>query len=304
MITHLKYTSYLLILVIYLNPTLSGQQGNPFDIARIDVEQPTKASTELDNTSKQELTKLDTDNPFEISHIPIRKNQFDEIKKLNSSDENKQENIELSYIPLWLIVLSMCLLAVIFIMRRDHLMYIFRSINNSNFMRSFGYTENYGLNKIYTLGYLIFLINCSLFIYLVVSGLYKLDRINVLAYIMGFSIIFFVGKHIFNSLLGWTFIKTKEAQLYNFCISTFNNLNGIIFLILNILIVFGNDTWLKPLALFGVAFFIIALLSRHYKGLLIIYKYFNSHFFHFFLYFCAFEISPWLIVYAYVKKLF
>ena len=66
---------------------------------------------------------------------------------------------------------------------------------------------------------------------------------------------------------------------------------------------FGRPEWIKSLAIVGSFFFVIALLSRYYKGLRIGQNQLNGYFFHFFLYFCAFEFAPWILIYTAVRDL-
>ena len=54
------------------------QVKNPFDLLRKDTMETASAPA----TTESELsfdTKLDDENPFSVSHIPIRKNQYKEI---------------------------------------------------------------------------------------------------------------------------------------------------------------------------------------------------------------------------------
>lgn len=284
-----------------LNSTLIAQINNPFDLIRaisdsIELEvEPVKPLSES--------TKLVGDNPFNISHIPIRKNQYQEIEKLNVTRNSGKETISLSYLPLWIIIISMCLIAYQFFIKSDHLAVLVKSISNDNFMRMTSYDENQGRSVGYIVGYFVFLLNFSLFLYLILVNQYGIDINYLYIIVLGLVVMFFLGKHVVNSIFGWLFNVRKEANFYDFVIITNYNLMAAIFLVLNIFLVFGADSWLKPLAVIGIFLFIIFLLSRYYKGLKIGHSYLNNYFIHFFIYFCAFEISPWLITYTIVKNL-
>ena len=296
----MRLCSILLLLIIFTG-TLQSQTKNPFSIVRTDSV-PTEVIEETPQV--EESTKLEGENPFDVSHIPIRKNQYKEIERLAISNRGVEETISLSYLPLWMIILSMCLLVFILFSKRDHLATLIRSISNNNFMKMTNYGENGGRTIPYIVGYLIFLINIALFIYLYVTKQFDYNPDFFFAMVLLGTTVVFLGKHLVNLFFSWIFHMDKELRLYDFTIISFYNILGLFFLVLNILIVFGRNSWLKPLVVVGVLMFIIFLLSRYYKGLRIGQGQLNRHFIHFFLYFCAFEFSPWVIVYTVVKGFF
>jgi len=294
-----KLLSVALIFLISIK--LIGQVKNPFDIIRSTQDTVEKLSPIEANQT--ESTKLEGDNPFSISHIPIRKNQYAEIENLTTTQNTGRENISLAYLPLWIIIISLCLIAYQLFIKRDHLAILIKSLTNDNYMRMTNYEENGGRSVGYFIGYLIFLLNFSLFLYLILTKHFGIDRDYFYLILLGLAVLFFVGKHFINTFFGWLFNASKESQIYDFAIITNYNLMAAIFLIINIFLVFGAATWVKPLAILGVLMFIIFLLSRYYKGLKIGHSYLNNYFLHFFLYFCAFEISPWFITYSLVRNL-
>jgi len=287
--------AFLIVFIYSMSPGFS-QQANPFDIIRND----TLEKELIPNNEKQdeETTKLEGDNPFTVSHIPIRKNQYEQIEQLKIRDSSAEESISISYLPLWVIAFSMSLLALVLVRRKHHIISLVRSLFNVNLMRLMANEENNGLSISYLSGYLLFLINLALFIFLVgdktfANGIqwgYFMIFISVL--------IFFLGKHLLLSLFGNLYEFEKEAILYGFTIVSLYNILGLFFLSFNILLLFGPDSWIRPIAIVGIGVFLMFLISRYYKGLYIGRKYLNKNFFHFFLYFCAFELSPWVVLYS------
>jgi len=273
-----------------------SQQTNPFDILRKD----TLEAEDIPNNEDQveETTKLEGDNPFSVSHIPIRKNQYEQIEQLKIRDSSAEESISISYLPLWVIAFSMSLLAFVLVRRKHHIMSLLRSIFNVNLMRLMANEENNGLSISYLSGYLLFLINLALFIFLVGDKTFANGM--QWGYFMIFiaALAFFWGKHLFLFLFGKLYEFEKEATLYGFTIVSFYNILGLFFLSFNILLLFGPDSWIRPIAILGIGVFLIFLISRYYKGLYIARNYLNRNFFHFFLYFCAFELSPWVMLYS------
>lgn len=301
----MKKVLLLIVFVIHSYGSY-GQASNPFDIIRSTQDTVVTKRVTIEETG----TKLSGDNPFTVSHIPIRKNQLQEIEKLTMTNKVAEEDISLFSLPLWILMGSLCLLAFVLFNKKDHLTILIRSLASENFMRMTNYEEKGGFSLIYMLGYGLYIFNFSLFIFLILTRLFKIRENSDHALfsdwrffgtILLASCAFFLGKHLVNTFFSWVFHLSKESKLYDFTIISIYNLLGICFLLLNILILFGPSAWLKGLAIIGVLLFIIFLLSRHYKGVRIGVHQLNNYFFHFFLYFCAFEISPWVVVYTFIK---
>lgn len=295
---------FISTILITLGCALYGQAGNPFSIIRSnDSTVVEEVSTPAPAVTEEVSTKLEGTNPFSVSHIPIRKNQYEEIERLAISNRTVEENISLSYFPLWILIGSLCLLAFLLFNRKDHLTLLIRSVLNDNFMKMSNYENDGGRSVSYISGYVIFLLNVALCIYLFITKQYEIDQSFLYLIIFGGVSLFFVGKHVVNSLFSWIFHVTKESKLYDFTIITIYNLLSVVFLTINILLVFGPKSWVQPLSIVVILFFIIALISRYYKGIKIGQSLLNNHFVHFFLYFCAFEFSPWIILYSSVRDL-
>ena len=281
--------------------SVQAQVKNPFDIERSDTE--TEVTPPPAASDQPIDTKLDDDNPFSVSHIPIRKNQYKEIEQLALPKGQVQENISLAYLPLWLIIVSMSILAYLLFMKRDHLAVLIKSIMNDNFMKLSNYETNGGKNVVYILGYVLFLINFALLLFLLCTKLFDYNIQYLYWGLLLLTLIFFWGKHLVSLVGSWILRLSKETSLYDFTLISIYNLVGVTLLVINILMVFGPQGWERGLGFAGVGIFIISLLSRYYKTLRIGQSQLNNHFFHFFLYFCAFEIAPWVIVFKVVKDL-
>ena len=293
-------------MILLMSVSLNAQRSNPFDIYHKSTPVQDSISTpEPAVVTVEDAIKIEGSNPFDISHIPIRKNQIQEIERLSfkKEDQNK-ETIAIGYWPLWVLALSLILLAVLIYLKKDHFITLVRSLFNENYMRMTQYEQNAGLNAIYLLGYIIFILNVALFIYLIVSRIFGYIIPYQFGYILLGLLGLYLGKHLVNFIASHIFFTQKENEVYDFTIISFYNILAPFFVILNILVVFGLNSWHKPIAVAGVFIYIISLIARYYKGLRIGRKFVNDYFFHFFIYFCAFEISPWVIVYTLVKDLF
>ena len=294
-----KFVSIIFLLLLV--ESLAAQPNNPFNVIRSENQQilTDTISPEL----QEDITKIEGENPFDISHLPIRKNQYKEIEKLTVREESSKETISIAYKPLWSIILSLCILAFIIFIKKDHIISLIKSLFNENYLRLMDYESNGGKNQIYILGYILFLSNLTLFIYLYLTRELDVNMNYIYIRLMVASLIFFIGKHILLNFIAYVFNVEKESHLYNFKLISDYNVLGIIFLILNILIIFGPEIWLKTIGIAGLTIFFLFVITRYYRGIHIAKKYFGQNFFHFFIYFCAFEFSPWVIVYTLVKNL-
>lgn len=278
---------------------VNAQQTNPFDLKRsdsIDIEEPV---VEEQEDPLQEI-KIDADNPFTVSHIPIRKNQYEQIEKLTINKHQAEESISIVHLPLWIVIISLCLLAFMILRQKSHVYNLLRNMLNQNLMRQKAYDERGGLSMVYAVGYLIFLLNVALFLYMINGKLFEAQTTGFLYILLAVSL-FFIGKHIVLSIVSALYEFDKEAKVYSFTIATIYNILALVFLSINTIILFGPDSWIRFLAILTFIVFVIFLFSRYYKGLYVARKYLSQYFFHFLLYFCAFEFSPWLIVYGLVR---
>ena len=152
----------VLILLTFSCSVLSGQQSNPYDIIRNDS--IAKEIPVVETEPEAESTKIEGENPFSVSHIPIRKNQYEQIEQLNIRNRSAEESISISYLPLWVIAFSMCLLAFVLVRRKHHIVSLIRSVFNNNLMRLSANEENNGLSLIYLCGYTLFVVTLALFV--------------------------------------------------------------------------------------------------------------------------------------------
>jgi len=209
-----KKIFYFLFFTMLLQVGAYCQTHNPFSIIRSDSVVEEAVLEEI--VPVDESTKIEGDNPFTVSHIPIRKNQYDEIERLAISRSNVEENISLSYLPLWLIVLSLCLAAYMLFIKKDHIGVLIRSLTNENFMRLSNNEVNGGKSVPYVLGYFIFLLNIALFVFLYLTKQFDISVSFLYLKILLLTVVFYIGKHAVNSFFSWVFHLRKESRLYDF----------------------------------------------------------------------------------------
>ena len=116
-----------------------------------------------------------------------------------------------------------------------------------------------------------------------------------------YSIIFvaliYLGKFLFLKIIGWLFGVQKATDMYIFIVFMVNKMLGIFLLPILVLLAFPHPV-LHP---------IVVVLSLFLVGFLFAYRFFISfkpvrsevkiNRFHFFLYLCAFEIAPLILIY-------
>ncbi|MBL7794861.1 MAG: DUF4271 domain-containing protein [Saprospiraceae bacterium] len=107
--------------------------------------------------------------------------------------------------------------------------------------------------------------------------------------------VLFLAKHILVNILGALFPVANEARRYNFLIMVFNCVLGLFLVPFNFLIAFarhyGDFMVFWTLALAGIFY-----LYRAMRATAIGSKFLSGNLFHFFLYLCAVEIAPAVVL--------
>lgn len=244
--------------------------------------------------------KIET-NPFDVSHIPIRKSKLK--KEANAFKAVKTEVNQKKYgekksnaFLFWLNLLTGFILAIVINTQRGALSKITKAITNENVLKLNHREEKKGVSGHYFLLYFSYVINAAIFVYLILYNMKGLSGWMVFQYCFLGILAIYLGRHLFLSFLGITFPFKKEASLYGFTIQSFNLFIGIILIPLNLIIAFGPQNIAVPLIYITIVFIGLLLLLRSFRGILIATRYISSNLFHFLLYLCAFEILPILLL--------
>lgn len=253
----------------------------------------------------EDANSVDPSNPFEVDHIPIRKNQIAD-KKVNSSvsypERSSQPSLKISnkdvqvIVPLVVLLLSALMMGFVVFNNKRFLGNIRQAIVNRNYMSSF--KGKIGKNFLPQFGvmYLVFVLNLALFIYLVFHQSIQMTPMKTIGLTVIGLILLYLGRHLFMSLFGWIFELETETSAYSFVIAIVNVCIGIFLIPINLLLAFGPELLGKPLILLAFGIIVLFLTFRYFRGALISSKYILNRFFQFFLYFCTFEIVPVLII--------
>lgn len=247
---------------------------------------------------EERFEELRAKNPFEVSHIPIRRKG----PSIGQIPLDIKPKVNTNFI-FWLMLFSWLLLAVVLGNKRDILPKLSRSLFNENVLKLTKRQDGEGLNLHYVLMYIVFFINASVFIYLI--GKQYFDEPSVWTWfliLLSIAAIYIV-RHIVMRFIGWLFPLEKESSLYSFTIMVINLLLGLFLIPVNLLMAFGPENLFKPAFIVGLVIIGILLLIRYLRGLFISANFVVSNFFLFFVYLCTLELAPLLIGYRLITNL-
>ena len=116
----------------------------------------------------------------------------------------------------------------------------------------------------------------------------------------------YLGKYLVLKLAGWIFNIRSATDTYIFIVFLVNKMIGIFLLPFIVLISFPNEYFLPVLILLSYIMLVLFLGYRFVNSFRPIRSEIKVNRFHFFLYLCAFEIAPLLLIYkvllAYVER--
>ena len=356
---NMKKSWYSFFFLLFVSLSLSSWQSNPFDIKSRNnqdttildtiISEPVQqvplenfqekqdSSSIIDNNSVENTTesflekqqkKIISENPFNVSHIPIRKklkvdpkpikevqqkepesvvekaDNRDTIKSENEIDLGDLQDVPTNKFIFWLILFQLLILTSVLSLNREIVRKIYRSITNDNFAKLIARDYNNGFNAFFMILYLVFWFSFSTFVYLILRHFYEFDGIiNFLYVLLSVFGIYFI-RHTFLGFLSWTFPRQRSSTYYNFMVVIFNNFLGLLLIPINVAIAYAPHQ-LSLVALYvGITLTILAFLLRFLRGSFHAYGFIRQNLLHFFLYLCTCEIAPVVILVKVLTKLF
>ena len=146
---------------------------------------------------------------------------------------------------------------------------------------------------------LLFLFSGGLFVTLLT--MYKqwsdLPFWNLYAYITGLLLLIYTGKYIFIVFSGWVFNNMEAAQGYIFLVSMVNRIMGILLVPFTVFLAFAGEQLVAIVATLSMGLLVILLLYRYLVSFGSLRNDLKINAFHFFLYLCAIEILPMVLIY-------
>ena len=281
--------------LLFFYQMVNAQQGevNPFElpdrIALLDSMLTTSDSMLFDSILAENNNPFDVFNFEKNTTTPIAP----EIRE--TQDSEPIPNIWMGGIILVLGVL----MAILNTAHSTDLQRTFRSFTNQNILNFNFRSQKSRITTMYIIAYILYAISVGSFLYLL--GWYfgvpvMTSSIYSALICMAFVAVVIFGKHALLHIIGWIMPFDKELSMYNHIIAIFNQVLGIALLPFIVVAAFAPDPF-KKIALFGgLGLILLVYLYRSIRGFLISGKFLTVHKFHFFLYLCAVEIAPVLIL--------
>lgn len=297
--------------------TLSTKPGatvtNSFDIDRPTVTSSSNtikaisdvapASASMIDSSTAAVTtdvqpELTSANPFEVSHIPIRRSQLKEKADAFKSKVHHNDSQESSsgIFLFWFILISAILIAVVINTKKNTIPALAKSILNENMLKYNYREENGGVAAQYIMLYMSFFINAACLAYLLVGKYMGMTGLTIFGYCAAAVVAIYTVKHISIAVMGVIFPIDPEASLYNFTIESFNIFLGLLLIPLNLVIAFGPKGLAIIFLYLAIAVVCLFLVLRTIRAFVLAAPYIQKHLFHFFLYLCAFELVPLMLL--------
>ena len=304
---------FLIILLLSFVFHLWGQNHNPFEIrtgkggdsvAGLKSAPATKSDTILLNNNEKKLLS-NPQNPFEINGVKkdkdIRQAKQSVAKKeteLTGAGEKKYHGDE-SFL-LWLFLFLLVFMAILLTINRYLIAKIIKATWYHN-LTNILYRTFFNRDLILYLSLaIVFVLNLSIFIYLLARHFFGFTGFSFYLYILAGVVLIYAFKHFFIYLFVKIFPGLKNLIVYNFTVLLFSITIGILLLPINLIIAYSYQSVSLILMYFTIAMLIFFYVFRLFRGFLATYTYINDSIFHFFLYLCAFEILPLLAIYRFV----
>lgn len=146
---------------------------------------------------------------------------------------------------------------------------------------------------------ILFLFSTGLFITLAVK--YQewsmLPFNNLYVYVVALLLLIYLGKYIFVSFTGWVFNNRVVASSYTFLVLMVNRILGILLIPFTIFLAFAKNEQTKIVFTLSLILVVFLLLYRYFASFASLRNDLKLNAFHFFLYLCAVEILPMLLLY-------
>lgn len=273
--------------------TLKTTSENPFDI---------EARKTLDSLIvKTEVIPSSEENPFDINRARPSSQQQDTKQKTviveTPAEIVKKSKDTRNRLLFWPILVMMILLALLVTLYRPLIGKIYRAFSNENILKLLQREQGAFISIPYLFLYILFFTSAGIFTFQLA---YYYEAIsfelgNLIYCILGVTV-FFIFKHFLLKIIEIIFPISKEVKLYSFTIIIFSIILGILLIPFNVFIAFTQES-LTFTGIIG-AFIVIGTiyLFRGLRGFFIGSKFLAFHKFHFFMYLCAVEIAPSVVL--------
>jgi Domain of unknown function (DUF4271) len=197
-------------------------------------------------------------------------------------------------IQIFFLLLSLLFLIFIVNVERNYVRDLWRVISNENYSSLYQRNQRSTIRQILLfMGYSIFIFQSGIFIFNALRIFHYQGPVRLSIWILMILVLgVYFTRHTVIRYLRWLFNNRKELTLFGFDISIFNTMVGLVLLPINILLVFGPDSFSKPLIIIGIIAFLVAYLMRQLRWMFTSRGLIARSLFLFFIYLCAVEILP------------
>ncbi len=242
------------------------------------------------------------ENPFEVVFVKnagpapeIQKQIQESIQSVRSGEESQMAKILLSIFLLFILIL----LAIVMSLYREDLNKIYKAfINHNMFQQLYRDRGDEPSTPFWVLNF-IFALTGGSFLYFT-ANYFGFSAINqsfaaliLCILLVGLLAAFKQGTL---SFLGFVFPVEKELGQYKFIIHIFNQVIGIGLIPFVLFVAFAPENFRFLLIFSALSLLGLVYLFRSLRGLFVGSKFFMFHKFHFFIYLCAVEIAPLLLL--------
>ncbi len=278
----------ILILLLFVGVTFS-QGNNPFDI-----QSDESAVVPKMEESKLEPNVQNSDNPFSIDQsvtVPVQLEP-----EPTSLDPTNSGTNRFSTLTMITSLLSLNLIAFGVSSNRLRFQKCLQSIINSNQLKGLKRSDKTYFNLQNILLYLAFALNLSLFLYMISYRFIELSFDLKWYYVLLGVVLVYGIRHVVQQLISFTFPFDSASNLHNYSLMIHNMVLGVILLPLLIGLQFGPEFLDGTFFIIGLTAVLLIYIIRQGKGVLFALSISGFSIIYFFIYLCAVEIAPVLIL--------
>ncbi len=282
-----------LILFLQISAISAFARFNPFELRH-----------RLSNEELQQIAYSQR-NPFEL----IRGDEAREIlaflpsvtsPNLTIKTPEDRRYVKAPGLLFWIYLALFFFLSLLINLERHLLVRMVRGMFNDQLASSLMRDKERSGSSVYLSWYLFFFMNAGIFMFQI-SNWWTKGQFPGTAqiYLLWFSagiFSFYVFKHLLLNFIGAIFPLNKPMQQYSFSINLFNALLGLMLFPVNVGLSYTDGFPRDIFLLAGLTFVTISFMLRVARGLLIGLPYLIGSPIHFFLYLCAVELAPVLII--------
>lgn len=291
------FTTLWILVMLFVNQSKAQSTwDNPFDIGIV---------APINSDSLQESAIIDTvlvsQNPFDIVNENLKNtkaksntisSKIPAIQKIASN--NKPQGFLFS-----LVLGVLFLLTFLVSISRSLISKIYQAFFNDIVLKMLFRSRSSLSSTVYIALYAMFMINLSIFIYLILrynGWLINQSDVQTLLTCIVAIIVLIIAKHIVLAILSYVFPISKEIDLYSFIIMVFGVLMGLLLAPVNVFFAYA-DGQVARIIIIGMAIVLgIVYTLKAIRSLLLVRNVIFSNFLHFLLYLCAIEIVPIILL--------